>query len=131
MFLNNYHHLKKKEIYTLILLIIFSIFIRIPTIAIFGDTSLDNEWGVLVNNLIVHGTLAINYQNNNLHEYLLPNVFMPPLYAYYLYLFSFFNLEEQNYIHLILSSQIILASISVVIFYKINKLFFFTKNKFL
>ena len=124
MFLNNYHHLKKKEIYTLILLIIFSIFIRIPTIAIFGDTSLDNEWGVLVNNLIVHGTLAINYQNDNLYEYLLPNVFMPPLYAYYLYLFSFFNLEEQNYIHLILSSQIILASIAVVIFYKINKLFF-------
>ena len=130
MFLNNYHHLKKKEIYTLILLIIFSIFIRIPTIVIFGDTSLDNEWGVLVNNLIVHGTLAINYQNDNLHEYLLPNVFMPPLYAYYLYLFSFFNLEEQNYIHLILSSQIILASIAVVIFYKINKLFFSQKISF-
>ena len=130
MFLNNYHHLKKKEIYTLILLIILSIFIRIPTIAIFGDTSLDNEWGVLVNNLIVHGTLAINYQNDNLYEYLLPNVFMPPLYAYYLYLFSFFNLEEQNYIHLILSSQIILASIAVVIFYKINKLFFSQKISF-
>ena len=130
MFLNNYHHLKKKEVYSLILLIIFSIFIRIPTIVIFGDTSLDNEWGNLVNNLIVHGTLAINYQNDNLHEYLLPNVFMPPLYAYYLYFFSFFNLEGQNYINLILLSQIILACISIVIFYKINKLFFSQKISF-
>ena len=69
MFLNNYHHLKKKEIYTLISLIIFSIFIRIPAIAVFGDISLGNEWGVLVNNLITHGTLAINYQNDNLHEF--------------------------------------------------------------
>ena len=130
MFLNNYHHLKKKEFYTLVLLIIFSIFIRIPSIIIFGDTSLDNEWGVLVNNLVNHGTLAINYQNYNLHQHLLPNVFMPPLYAYYLYILSFFNLESQNYIYLVLSSQIILASISVIVFYKINKIFFSQKISF-
>ena len=130
MFLNNYHHLKKKEIYSLILLIIFSILIRIPVVAILGDKSLDNEWGVLVNNLIVHGSLAINYQNANLYEYLLPNVFMPPLYAYYLYIFTFFNLNDQNYIHLILSSQIILATVSVVVFYKINKFFFSQKMSF-
>ena len=88
MFLNNYHHLKKKEIYTLILLIIFSIFIRIPTIAVFGDTSLDNEWGVLVNNLIIHKTLAFDYLDPALDKFLLPNVWMPPLYVYYLYFFS-------------------------------------------
>ena len=79
---------------------------------------LDNEWGVLVNNLIEHGTLAIDYLNRNLLKYLLPNVLMPPLYAYYLYFFSIFNLEGQNYINLILLSQIILASISVIVFYK-------------
>ena len=71
MFLDNYHHLKKNEIYTLFLLVLFSIFARIPAIFIFGDTNLDNEWGVLVNNLINHGTLAINYQNYDLHKYVM------------------------------------------------------------
>tara|TARA_Y100000590_G_scaffold209395_1_gene237241 strand:+ start:19175 stop:20422 length:1248 start_codon:yes stop_codon:yes gene_type:complete len=130
MFLDNYHHLKKNEIYTLFLLVLFSIFARIPAIFIFGDTNLDNEWGVLVNNLINHGTLAINYQNYDLHKYVLPNVFMPPLYAYYLYFFSIFNLSEQSYINLILLSQIILATISVLIFYKLNKFFFSQKLSF-
>ena len=130
MFLDNYHHLKKKEIYSLVILAIFSFFIRIPIIFILGDKYLANEWGVLVNNLVSHGTLAINYQNDNLHEYLLPNIFMPPFYAYYLYLFTFFDFAEPNYINLILFSQIILAVISVVIFYKINKIFFSQKISF-
>ena len=52
---------------------------------------------------------------------------MPPLYAYYLYFFTFFNLDEQNYILLILSSQILIASMAVAVFYKINKLFFSKK----
>jgi len=49
---------------------------------------------------------------------------MPPLYAYYLYFFSFFNFENYNYITLVLLSQILLSSISVILFYKISKLFF-------
>ena len=63
MFLDNYHHLKKNEIYTLFLLVLFSIFARIPAIFIFGDTNLDNEWGVLVNNLI--NQLHLNIFENN------------------------------------------------------------------
>ena len=49
---------------------------------------------------------------------------MPPLYAYYVYVFLAFGLESQNYILTILFSQALLASISVAIFYKISKLFF-------
>jgi len=52
---------------------------------------------------------------------------MPPLYAYYIYFFSFFKLEHQNFILLILFSQVMLASISIVVFYKINKIFFENK----
>ena len=48
---------KKKETYILISLILFSIIIRIPVIFVFGDTSLDNEWEGLVNNLIFHKSL--------------------------------------------------------------------------
>ena len=130
MYLNNYQYLKNKETSKLILLILFSLLIRIPVILIFGDTSLENEWKVLVDNLIINKTLAFDYFDPTLSRFLLPNVWMPPLYAYYLYFFSFFNLEEQVYIKLILSSQIFLSSVSVAVFYKINKLFFSEKISF-
>ena len=106
-----------------ILLFLFSVAVRIPIVLIFGDTALENEWRILVYNLINHGTLALM----NFDGFLLPNLWMPPLYAYYIYFFSLFNLENQNFILLILTSQILLASISVVVFYKINKFLFSEK----
>tara|TARA_B110000438_G_C15746318_1_gene620912 strand:+ start:34 stop:1251 length:1218 start_codon:yes stop_codon:yes gene_type:complete len=120
---NNYKLLRKKETLVVFFLILFSIVVRIPVILIFGDTNLENEWGPLVNNLINHGTLSLK----NLDGFLLPNLWMPPLYAYYIYCFSLFNLENQNFILLVLFSQILLASISVGVFYKINKNFFSEK----
>ena len=126
MYLNNYQYLKITETSPLILLIILSIFIRIPVILIFGDSALENEWKILVNNLITNGTLSLI----NFDDFLLPNLFMPPLYSYYLYILSFFNFNEQNYILLILLSQVLLASVSVAVFYKINTLFFSKKISF-
>jgi len=127
MLLKNYHYLKNKEIYLLILLILFSIFIRIPIIFLYGDTALENEWRILVNNLTNHGILSFDYHDQNLAKYLFPNLYMPPLYAYYVYVFLAFGLESQNYILTILFSQALLASISVAIFYKISKNFFSKK----
>ena len=115
MFLNKYHHLKNKEINILIFLFLFSILIRIPAIVMFGDQSLENEWKDIVNNLIAGKGFLYRGE---------PNLFMPPLYAYYLYFFSLFNFEDQNYVKLILSSQILLSSIVVVLFYKLNQEFF-------
>ena len=126
MYLNNFQHLKNKESTIIILLILFSVLIRIPAILMFGDTSLENEWKVLVENLMSHGTLSFR----NLDGYLLPNLYMPPLYAYYLYFFSVFNFENQNYIQLILSTQILLSSVAVALLYEINKLFFSQKISF-
>ncbi len=127
MFLNSYHQIKSKEIYVLTFLVLFSIFIRVPVILIYGDSNLEHEWELLVNNLIEHGQLVYEIFDNGM---LLPNLWMPPLYAYYLYCFSFFGLEDQNYIRFILLSQVLLASISVAVFYKINKLFFSQKISF-
>jgi len=135
MLLNNYSFTKNKEIYTLILLVLFSVSIRVPIVFMFGDTGLEYEWKTLVENLTEYKQLAwknceFEYSNTKIcldDGFLLPNLWMPPLYAYYLYFFTIFDLGEQNYILLILSSQILLASISVVVFYKINK-FFFTKK---
>ena len=126
MLLENYHQLKNKETSIIISLILLSVLVRIPVILIYGDTSLDHEWKHLVHNLIVHGQLIYE----SFDGFLLPNLWMPPLYAYYLYIFSFFGLEDQNYVLLILSTQVLLASISVVVFYKINKKFFSKKMSF-
>jgi len=130
MYLNNYQYLKNEELARLSALVIFSIIIRIPIILIFGDTSLENEWKILVNNLINYKILAFDYLDPALNKYLIPNIWMPPLYAYYLYFFSIFNLETQNYINLVLFSQIFLSSISVAVFYKINKIFFSKRVSF-
>ena len=131
MYLTNYQLSKKKERLFLLSLFIISVFLRIPIVLITGDTTLENEWGILVNNLINHKPLAYNYYDSSLEIFLFPSIYMPPFYAYYLYFYSFFNLEVENYIKLILFSQIILSSLSVVIFYEINKIFFSKKLSFL
>jgi len=134
--LNNYQNLKNKEAYLLIFLFLFSFLIRIPSIFIFGDISLENEWESLVNYLTEYRKLysilpslinstsppSISFEN-----FLVPNVFMPPLYAFYLYFFKLFNFTEEIYILIILLSQNILSSLSVIIFYIINKNFFSNK----
>ena len=125
-YLNNNQFFKKKETFVLIFLVLLSVLIRIPIIFIFGDTNLDWEWGQLVNNLIAYDTLSYK----KFDDFLLPNLYMPPLYAYYLYLFSFLNLELHNYINVVLFSQALLAAVSVAIFYKINKIFFSQKVSF-
>ena len=130
MYLNNYQYLKKNETFILFSLILFSALVRIPVILMFGDSSLENEWGVLANNLINHGKLAFSYHDAHLSKYLFPNLYMPPLYAYYLYLFLILNFQDQVNIQIVLFSQILLASISVIIFYKLNKIFFSKRLSF-
>jgi len=123
MYLNNYQHLKNKETNLLIFLFLFSFLIRIPVIFIFGDIDLENEWKILVNNLVDYGKLSLI----NFGDFFVPNLSMPPLYAFYLYFFKVFNLSNELYIQVVLFSQAILSSFSVVIFYIINRLFFSNK----
>ena len=126
MYLINLQNLEDKKIFYLF---IFSLVARIISIFVIGDTSLENEWSLLVNYLTEYGKLysifpalvnaswiEANFSVPNYENPLVPNVFMPPLYAYYLYLFKFLNLNNDLYILLILFSQAILSSISVIIF---------------
>ena len=103
----------------IIILFLFSALIRVPVVIILGDTHLDNEWGTLLYNLINHNTLS----QQQFGDFLLPNLWLPPLYAYFIYILSFSGLENQNLIILILFFQVFLSSISVVFFYKINRFF--------
>lgn len=126
MFLKIQKSFLNSEKSIILFLILFSFLIRIPAIKIFGDVGLEYEWKPLVNNLIEYKQLAWK----NFDGFLLPNLWMPPLYAYYLYVFTFLNLDQSIYIMLILLSQTLMASISVPIFYKINKIFFSKKISF-
>ena len=134
--MNNYQNLKNKKAYLLIFLFLFSFLIRIPSIFIFGDTSLENEWKLLVNYLTEYSNLysilpslinSTSLPPLTFDEFFVPNVFMPPLYAFYLYFFKLINFTKEIYILIILFSQSILSSLSVVIFYIINKNFFSSK----
>ena len=122
--------IEKKERTAILFLFLISFFSRIPGIFLVGDTHLDNEWGMLVNNLIAHNTLSYNYYDESLNKFLLPTAYMPPLYVYYLYIFSFLNLSNDSYVLTILFSQALLSSISVILFYKLNKIFFSKKISF-
>ena len=103
MSLNSYLELKNETTITL-LLIIFSFVVRVPIIFIFGDAGIENEWTPLLSNLVNYKTLSV--VQIEVFGFLLPNLLMPPLYGYYLYFFSLFNLEYQNFIQLILFSHI-------------------------
>ena len=70
MRLNKYQYLENKETYLLIVFFIFSFFIRIPIIFLYGDTSLENEWYLLVNRLAEHETLSMK----NFGDLFVPNL---------------------------------------------------------
>jgi len=80
------------------LLFIFFVFlfvaVRLIAAYFFSDTYLDNEWGKLVHNLELSGIFGINvviYDFHATHKFanpgdiVLPSIFMPPLYAYFIY----------------------------------------------
>ena len=123
MYLLNYQHSKNKETYLLFFLFLFSFLIRIPAIFIFGDTDLENEWQIIVDNLTNYGKLSIT----SFDDFFVPNLFVPPLYVFYLYFFKVFNFSNELYIQVVLFSQTILSSFSIVIFYIINRSLFSNK----
>ena len=123
MFVKNFQQLKNSQLSTVVFLFLISFFIRIPIIIIFGDEGLDYEWKNLVYNLVHNGKLVWQTFENG---FLLPNSWMPPLYAYYLYSLTFLGLENENYIYLALYSQALLAALSIVLFSLLG--FFFFKS---
>ena len=72
MFLHNCHQIKNKDIYVILFLILFSIVVRLPVVLMFGDTNIENEWGNLYENLVIHGKLIYE----DFGEVLLPNLWM-------------------------------------------------------
>ena len=124
LFYNNIVTNKKLVILTLIIIALIA---RIPIVYFFGDNNLQNEWLIIVNNLLNHGKFSFR----NFGDYYIPNMYMPPLYAWFLYITKIPNLSIENYISLVLYIQAILSALSSAIFYIISINFFSRKLSFL
>ena len=106
---------------------LFCFILRVPALIFYGDNELQNEWGPLVNNLIQNKTLAIL----NFGNFYLPNLWMPPLYAYFLYLISFlFESINSYYINFVLIIQCLMSATSALIFFRILQNFYSKKISF-
>tara|TARA_Y100001958_G_C21225749_1_gene551161 strand:- start:319 stop:1560 length:1242 start_codon:yes stop_codon:yes gene_type:complete len=115
-------------IISLPILILVTILVRITAFYVFGDHQLENEWLIIVNNLFERGVLGINVVINEYYaipkladenDIVLPSVFMPPLYSYYIFFFKYFFSDFVNYVNLIIFTQILLSTVSVYFFFKI------------
>ena len=104
----------------LFFLLLISFLARLVAVLLYGDTEIDNEWGILLHNLYNHKTYAFYEFENKL----IPSSYMPPLYPFILLFLKIVSFDKINILSLIFSFQILLSIISIYIFYKINKQFF-------
>ena len=104
-------------------LIILTFVIRVVAAYYFGDAGLEQEWLVLFKNLYNHGVLSLRSFDGNL----IPSVFMPPLYVFFILFLKIISPENVELVTAVLIAQIILSTITIFIFYKLNN-FFFSRN---
>ena len=119
--------MKKKikfEFSILFFLVLISFLARLVAVLLYGDTRIDNEWGILLNNLYNYKTYAFYEFENKL----IPSSYMPPLYPFILLFLKIISFNKINILNLIFTFQILLSLISIYIFYKINEQFFSIKT---
>ena len=116
---------KVKPIYQII---IISLFTRFFCAYFYADTELANEWGLILHNFNTSGVFGVNVALSEYHaipkfaeigEKVLPTIFMPPLYFYFIYFIDFLSLNFFNTVNLLIFFQIVLSLISILIFHKI------------
>ena len=120
--------IKKENIFTIINLLVLSLIVRFIFAFFYSDITLENEWGIIFHNYQASGVFGYNVVINEFlalpnlaktGDVVLPTVFMPPLYFYYINLLKFFTNNFLNIVNLVIYSQVILSTASVYFFYKI------------
>ena len=105
-------------------LILFSLLLRLITVYFVRDNHLDNEWQILVNNLV-------NYKSYSFYTFdnqLIPSAYMPPMYAFFIYLIRVAtSFEGTNLVYSVIFIQVVLSTYSIYLFYQINQNFFSDK----
>ncbi len=107
----------------LILIMFGSFFIRVVAAILFGDKVIDMEWGIILNNLETSQILSVREVNGTP----VPNIFMPPLYPFFLYSIKIFFNNSVFFLFFIKFLQIVFSLISIYLFYTIL-LEFYSKN---
>ncbi len=106
------------------IILIFSTIIRLISIYLFGDTSVDNEWGIMLKNLEQYQMLSVR----SVDGVPVPNIFMPPLYPLFLYSIKFFINDLESFLIFIKGFQLIFSLISIIITYQTLELLFSKNN---
>ena len=110
--------------YLLLGLIILSFLLRFVVVYFVRDIAIGNEWNILIDNLVKFKSYSLYTFDNKL----IPSVYMPPMYPFFIYLIKIItSFEGDNLIHLIIFIQIILSTYSVYVFYQLNQNFFSEK----
>tara|TARA_A100001234_G_scaffold64372_1_gene55970 strand:- start:201 stop:1463 length:1263 start_codon:yes stop_codon:yes gene_type:complete len=105
---------------SLVFFVIFFSILKFIYAIFYGDAVFDMEWSNLYYNLKNNGIYSIHEIDGKK----IPSVYMPPLYPYFLYCFSFLNLSDYFTVKLIIFIQCVLSGISTIILYKILKKIF-------
>ncbi len=111
-------------------LVTVTILFRLIAYVFYGDTQLENEWQILVHNLTEQGVLGINVVVSEFialpklassNELVLPSVFMPPLYSFFIFIIKYTFSNFFNYVNIIILLQIILNTLTVFFLFRIIK----------
>ena len=116
-----------KKFSLIIFLIFISFFSRAIAAYFFGDTHLDNEWGVIISNLEKSNIFGFRIVDG----VVVPNIFMPPLYPFFLYLIKIITNDSNYLVQIVLSLQILFSLYYIFIFYKLSLKFFSEKLSYL
>ncbi len=117
--------ISKLQLYHILLA---SLAFRIILFFFYADVTLVDEWANLVNNFESTGVIGFRVALDEFNavpksaitgERVLPSVFMPPLYFFFIYLIKIIFEDFLNYIILIIFAQILLSIVSILFFYKI------------
>ena len=120
--------IKINKIQLLFLIISSSIFVRIFAAFYFADLELKNEWAILFHNFKMSGIYGFNVVVNDFYaapkfaspgDTILPSVFMPPLYFYFILVIDIISLQLIDTVKLLLTIQVLLNVFSIIILYKI------------
>ena len=107
----------KIQNYYLFIIIILSIAARIISIYLFRDIEVSNEWGIILNNLENNGILSVH----SVQGTPVPNIFMPPLYPFFLYAIKMFFNNLELYLWTVQFIQLIFGVISIYLIYLITR----------
>jgi 4-amino-4-deoxy-L-arabinose transferase-like glycosyltransferase len=101
-------------------IVFFSLFIKIIFVIFFHEKFLSDEWAILYENFKSYKT----YSYYVFEGQGIPSSYMPPLYFFFIYLNEILSFDKINFIYLIYFNQILISTLTVILFYQICKLFF-------